>query len=95
MGLNRGPRKGPRETTEAPRDNAKAALAYIKTTLADNVRTVALRYGLTTDVALGDLAADILINSRERVALKKPIAWKALMERGPTLAERMTKELRG
>lgn len=78
--------------------NKEAALAYINQLLSDQgMLSVpkALRYGPTTDVALGELAADILINSRERVALKRPIDWKAFMEQGPALGERMTKELRG
>lgn len=78
--------------------NRDAALAYINQLLSDQgMLSVpkALRYGPTTDVALGELAADILINSRERAALKKPIDWKAFMEHGPALGERMTKELRG
>ncbi|UPJ63720.1 extracellular solute-binding protein [Bradyrhizobium sp. 191] len=77
--------------------NKEAALAYINHLLSDEgMLSVpkALRYGPTTDVALGDLARDILINSRERAALKRPIDWKAFMEQGPALGERMTKELR-
>lgn len=78
--------------------NKEAALAYINQLLSDRgILSVpkALRYGPTTDVALGELAADILINSRERVALKRPIDWKAFMKQGPALGERMIKELRG
>ncbi|MET4234582.1 putative spermidine/putrescine transport system substrate-binding protein [Bradyrhizobium sp. LA6.10] len=78
--------------------NREAALAYINQLLSDQgMLSVpkALRYGPTTDVALGELAADILINSKERAALKRPIDWKAFMEQGPALGERMTKELRG
>lgn len=77
--------------------NKEAALAYINQLLSDQgMLSVpkALRYGPTTDVALGDLAGDILINSRERAALKRPIDWKAFMEKGPAIGERMTKELR-
>ncbi|MBR0857754.1 extracellular solute-binding protein [Bradyrhizobium liaoningense] len=77
--------------------NKEAALAYVNQLLSDQgMLSVpkALRYGPTTDVALGDLAGDILINSRERAALKRPIDWKAFMEQGPVLGERMTKELR-
>ncbi|QPF90756.1 extracellular solute-binding protein [Bradyrhizobium commune] len=77
--------------------NKEAALAYINQLLSDQGMLAvpkALRYGPTTDVALGDLAADILINSRERAALKRPIDWKAFMAQGAALGERMTKELR-
>lgn len=78
--------------------NKEAALAYINQLLSDQGMMAvpkALRYGPTTDVALGDLAADILINSRERAALKRPIDWTAFMEQGAALEEKMTKELRG
>ncbi|UFW71411.1 extracellular solute-binding protein [Bradyrhizobium sp. WU425] len=78
--------------------NKEAALAYINQLLSDQgMLSVpkALRYGPTTDVALGALAADILISSPERAALKRPIDWKALMQQGTALGERMTKELRG
>ncbi|MCP3380360.1 extracellular solute-binding protein [Bradyrhizobium sp. CCGUVB4N] len=78
--------------------NKEAALAYINQLLSDQGMLAvpkALRYGPTTDVALGDIAADILVNSRERAALKRQIDWKAFMAQGPALGERMTKELRG
>lgn len=78
--------------------NKEAALAYINQLLSDQGMLAvpkALRYGPTTDVALGDLASDILINSPERAALKRQIDWKALMEQGGALSERMNRELRG
>ncbi|MCK1565556.1 extracellular solute-binding protein [Bradyrhizobium sp. 173] len=77
--------------------NREAALAYINQLLSDTgMLSVpkALRYGPTTDVALGKLGGDILLNSPERIALKRPIDWKAFMEQGPAMGERMTKELR-
>lgn len=78
--------------------NREAALAYINQLLSDQGMLAvpkALRYGPTTDVALGDLSGEILINSRERAALKKPIDWRTFMDQGAALGERMTKELRG
>lgn len=57
--------------------NRKAALAYINS--ASFRPRHALHTGSaalpTTDMALGELAADILINSTERAALKRPIDW--------------------
>lgn len=77
--------------------NKEAALAYISQLLSDQgMLSVpkALRYGPTTDVALGELGTDILLNSPERIASKRPIDWKAFMEQGPAMGERMTRELR-
>ncbi|MCP3380327.1 hypothetical protein NLM31_08025 [Bradyrhizobium sp. CCGUVB4N] len=78
--------------------NKEAAPAYINQLLSDQgILSVpkALRFGPTTDVALGELATDILLNSRERVALKRPIDRKAFMEQSAPLGERKAKELIG
>ena len=58
------------------RRNREAALAYINQLLFDQGMLSlpkALQYGPKTDVALGELAADILINCRElRESVKIP-----------------------
>ncbi|MGY4362872.1 putative spermidine/putrescine transport system substrate-binding protein [Bradyrhizobium sp. i1.3.6] len=78
--------------------NRDAALAYIDQMLSDEGMIGlprALRYGPTTDVKLGDIASEILINSPERAALKKSIDWASLMQQRSALTERMNKELQG
>lgn len=78
--------------------NREAALAYIQQALSDQGQITlptAYRYGPTTDVALGDLASQILLNSPERIAMKRKVDWATLMKQRGELMERMSKVLRG
>lgn len=78
--------------------NREAALAFIDQLLSDRGMLAvpkAMRYGPTTDVALGDLAPEILLNSPERAALKRKIDWTAMMQKGGEIGEKMNKALRG
>ncbi|NOJ50865.1 extracellular solute-binding protein [Bradyrhizobium archetypum] len=78
--------------------NREAALAYIEQALSDQGQLAlpkAFRFGATTNVALGELLPDILLNSPERVAMKRKVDWAALMKQRGELAERMNKVLRG
>ncbi|MGY4592767.1 putative spermidine/putrescine transport system substrate-binding protein [Bradyrhizobium sp. GM22.5] len=77
--------------------NREAALAYMNQILSDSAMLAlpkSLRYGPTTDVALGDIAGDILFKSPEHAKLKLVVDWKALMEQGPLIGERFSAVLR-
>ncbi|MCO6419829.1 extracellular solute-binding protein [Siccirubricoccus sp. KC 17139] len=78
--------------------NKEAALAVVSQLLSDEGMLglpSTLRYAPTTDVALGEYAPEVLFNSPERVALKKPVDWVALMTQRSALIEEMNKVLQG
>lgn len=78
--------------------NREAALAYVEQALSDEGQLALpkiFRFGATTDVPLGELKPEILLNSPERVAMKRKVDWAALMKQRGELSERMNKVLRG
>ncbi|OSI33686.1 hypothetical protein BST65_02455 [Bradyrhizobium canariense] len=76
----------------------EAAYAYAEQLLSDEgVLGVprALRYGVTTDVALPEeLRQDLLFNSQARIALKKKVDWEKLIANRSAWTEELNKIIR-